>query len=242
MDDWLSMIGSNSKLSEDAAQELQDIGFVVIPGPVANDRLADFADAYDSAVSGATPDDVSKGTTTTRVNDFVNRGPDFDVIYVYRPILEACCRVIGRPFKLSTMHARTVNPNSPAQALHVDFQRDADGWPMVGFIIMVDGFRSDNGSTRFVPGSHNWSTVPADLGKDAEDERQVLACGPAGSVIVYNGSVWHRHSANQTSGPRRSIQGAYIRRDAEPGINLASRMLPETLGRIGALAKYLLAV
>jgi ectoine hydroxylase-related dioxygenase (phytanoyl-CoA dioxygenase family) len=126
----------------------------------------------------------------------------------------------------------------------VDFRREADGWPIVGFIIMVDDFRSDNGATRFVPGSHTWPTTPCDAMSDpaADHEQQVLACGPAGSAIVYNGSVWHGHSANQTGEPRRSIQGAYIRRDAEPGVNQAARIRQETLARIGTLAKYVLAV
>jgi ectoine hydroxylase-related dioxygenase (phytanoyl-CoA dioxygenase family) len=185
-------------------------------------------------------DDVSIGSSTTRVNDFVNRGPEFDGLYVYKPVLEACCRIIGQPFKLSTMHARTVRPYSQAQKLHVDFGRDVDGWPMVGFIMMVDEFRTDNGATRFVPGSHNWSTIPTD--SSADYEGQVLACGPAGSVIIYNGSVWHGHTANRVGEPRRSIQGAYIRRDAEPAVNQAARLRPETLGRIGHLAKYVLAV
>jgi ectoine hydroxylase-related dioxygenase (phytanoyl-CoA dioxygenase family) len=187
---------------------------------------------------------VSIGSSTTRVQDFVNRGPDFDGLYVYAPILGACCSIIGQPFKLSTMHARSVNPNAPAQALHVDFRRQADGWPMVGFIIMVDEFRSDNGATRFVPGSHTWPSIPSDAMRNpaADHEQQVVACGPAGSAIVYNGSVWHGHSANRTGEPRRSIQGAYIRRDAEPAINQAERIRKETLGRIGPLAKYLLAV
>jgi ectoine hydroxylase-related dioxygenase (phytanoyl-CoA dioxygenase family) len=244
MDNWFNLITSTSELPGDTAQELDDSGFVVIPGLVENERLPHIADAYDSAVSCAAPADVSIGSSTTRVQDFVNRGPDFDDLYVSRPILAACCRIITRPFKLSTMHARTVNPNSPVQALHVDFPREAEAWPMVDFIIMVDEFRKDNGATRFVPGSHNWSTLPSALKKDpaADDGRQVLACGPAGSVIVYNGSVWHGHSANQTSEPRRSIQGAYIRRDAVSGVNQAERIRPETLGRIGLLAKYLLAV
>ena len=244
MDDWFSAIASISQLPTDAAEELQDTGFVVIQGLVPSERLAQIADAYDAAVSGADPADVGIGGSTTRVHDFVNRGPDFDELYVCKPILGACCSVIGRPFKLSTMHARTVNPRSPAQTLHTDFRREVDGWPMVGFIIMLDEFRSDNGSTRFVPGSHKWTNTPDDLMKDtgSNHECQRLACGPAGSVIVYNGSVWHGHSANQTSDPRRSIQGAYIRRDAVPGINLRARMLPETLGRISALAKYVLAV
>jgi len=38
------------------------------------------------------------------------------------------------------------------------------------------------------------------------------------------------------------FQRDYIRRDAESGINLPARMRPETLARIGALAKYLLVL
>jgi ectoine hydroxylase-related dioxygenase (phytanoyl-CoA dioxygenase family) len=115
---------------------------------------------------------------------------------------------------------------------------------MVGFILMVDEFRTDNAATRFVPGSHKWPTLPADFPQDpsADYEGQVLACGPAGSVIVYNGSIWHGHTASRTGEPRRSIQGTYLRRDATPAINQAARMRPETLGRIGPLAKYVLAV
>src|SRR4030095_105912 len=100
---------------------------VIIPGPVARDRLAQMAAAYDSAVACASSEDLAIGSTTTRVHDFVNRGSEFDELYVYQPVLEACCRIIERPFRLSTMLARTVRPCSPAQALHVDFERDIDG-------------------------------------------------------------------------------------------------------------------
>ncbi|HXU39073.1 MAG TPA: phytanoyl-CoA dioxygenase family protein, partial [Blastocatellia bacterium] len=193
------------------------------------------------AVSGAQPADVSLGSTTTRVHDLVNRGPEFDGLYVYQPVLEACCRIIGQPYKLSTMLARTVRPCSQPQGLHVDFKRDAVGWPMVGFIFMVDEFRCDNGATRLVPGSHRWSTIPGELNDRVADD-EVQACGPAGSVIIYNGSVWHGHSTNESGEPRRSIQGAYIRREAQAGVNPPARMRPETLARVSPLAKYLLAV
>ena len=66
------------------------------------------------------------------------------------------------------------------------------------------------------------------------------ACGPAGSIIIYNGSVWHGWTANRSAQPRRSIQGAFIRREAQSGVELHARMRPETLARIGPLAKYLL--
>lgn len=244
MDDWFNIIAASCELSANNVRDLHDVGFVVIPGPVPTDGLAQLAKAYDSTVASANSDDVSKGSTTTRVHDFVNRGPGFDALYVYQPVLEASCRIIGQPFKLSTMLARTLRPRSQPQALHVDFKRDADGWPMVGFIFMVDEFRSDNGATRFVPGSHKWSTIPGDLMSDpvTDYEGQIQACGPAGSIIVYNGSVWHGHTANSTGEPRRSIQGAYIRREARSSVNLPARMRPETLARIGSLAKYVLDV
>ena len=244
MHDWFDVIGAGRELPARALRELREVGFAVIPGPVAHGGLARLAEAYDSAVASAGREDVSVGSTTTRVSDFVNRGPEFDGLYVYRPVLEACCRVMGRPFKLSTMLARTVRPYSQAQNLHVDFRREADGWPMVGFIMMVDEFRSDNGATRFVPGSHEWPAIPDALMNDprADYGGQVVACGPAGSVVVYNGSVWHGHAANSSGEPRRSIQGAYIRREDQSGDSPRARMSPETLARTGALAKYLLAV
>ncbi|HEX8196035.1 MAG TPA: phytanoyl-CoA dioxygenase family protein [Pyrinomonadaceae bacterium] len=244
MQDRFSIIGVGSELSANAVQDLLDVGFVVIPGPVAPDKLPQLAAAYDYAVASASSDDVGIGSTTTRVHDFVNRGSEFDELYVYQPILEACCRIIEQPFKLGSMLARTLRPHSQAQALHVDFERDTDGWTMVGFIFMVDEFRSDNGATGFIPGSHNRSIVPDKLRNDApaNSENQILACGSEGSMIIYNGSVWHGHTANSSDEPRRSIQGAYIRREAQSGVNLTERMRPETLARISPLAKYVLAV
>src|SRR6476646_1402770 len=114
MDHWFSVIASGSELAANTVKELDDVGFVVIPGPVAPPQLSRLAAVYDAAVSGADPADVGGGRTTTRVWDFVNRAPDFDGLYVYQPILDACCRVIGAPFHLSTMHAREVHPGAPA--------------------------------------------------------------------------------------------------------------------------------
>jgi len=241
MDKWFRKIAAESDLPEAVARQLCEVGYVVIDGPVPHARCVQLSEAYDAAVLAAHPDDVSI-SSSTRIHDFVNRGHDFDELYIYGPLLAACCRIIGRPFKLSTMLARTLEPGAPAQALHVDFKRDAEGWPMIGFIIMVDEFLSDNGATRFVPGSHMISHAPSDVMKDATAvyEGQTLASGRAGAIIIYNGSIWHGFTANRSAKPRRSIQGAFIRREAQSGIDQRSRIRPETLARIGGLAKYLL--
>lgn len=243
MDKWFDSIAAQYSLPDDIARQLRETGYAVMEGPVASDRLAQLSAAYDTAVLAAHPDDLSI-SSSTRVHDFVNRGPDFDELYIYGPILAACCHIIGRPFKLSSLLARTLEPGAPAQNLHVDFKSAADGWPMTGFIIMIDEFRNDNGTTRLVPGSHRFSHSPADVMEDvtADYAGQELACGPAGSIIIYNGSVWHGFSANRSNARRRSIQGAFIRREAHSALDQSARIRPETLGRIGSLARYLLAL
>jgi ectoine hydroxylase-related dioxygenase (phytanoyl-CoA dioxygenase family) len=56
---------------------------------------------------------------------------------------------------------------------------------------MIDEFRPDNGATRFVPGSHRWPGTPGDALSDlrAAHDGQVLACGKAGSLLIFNGSA-----------------------------------------------------
>lgn len=241
MDEWFQTIAAEFFLPDDVAKQLSDIGYVVMEGPIASDKMTHLTKAYDAAVATAHPDDVSR-KGSTRVHDFVNRDSAFDEIYLYQPLLAACCHLLGRPFKLSSLLARSVEPGASAQALHADFRRYHDGWPMVGFILMIDEFRSDNGATRFVPGSHFFDQTPGDVMEDATAEYngQTLACGAAGSIVIYNGSVWHGFTANVSSQPRRAIQGAFIRREAISAISFPDHMRPETLARISDLAKYLL--
>ena len=241
MFDWFSTLAAGRELPMDDTAELQERGFVVIPGPVRPDVLAN---AYTAAVASATSDDIRIGSTSTKVNDFVNRGAVFDSLYIFPPLLEACCRVIGRSFKLSSLHSRTLRPGSPAQELHVDVRRESADWPLLGFILMVDEFRPNNGATRFVPGSHRWSSTPEDAISDlrAEHDEQVLACGEAGSLLIFNGSAWPGHTANMSRGSRRSLQGAFSPREGCAGTDFAARMQPETGARLGSVARYVLVL
>jgi hypothetical protein len=241
--DWFETLSEIHELPPIAAAALRDQGFAVIDGPVPSSRIRSFAQTYDAAVNAATGDDVRVGSTTTRVSDFVNRGAAFDDIYLYPCLLEACRLVIGGPFKLSSLLARTLRPHQPAQGLHVDVQAASADWPLFGFILMVDEFRPDNGATRFVPGSHRQPGPPKDASTDpaADHPGQVLACGPAGALLIFNGSTWHGHTANRSDHPRRSLQGFFVPRTGHAATDFGGRMLPETRKRLSPLAKYLLA-
>jgi len=245
MDDpYFHNISEGHRLSTEQQQQLLEVGFVVIPDMVPNAAIAEFQEAYDATMASGDGDDYKVASSTTRLNDFVNRGAAFDALYLYAPLLAASSLVIGAPFKLSSMLGRTLRPHTAAQDLHADLRRDSDAFPMVGFILMVDAFRPDNGATRFIPGSHlrmeSPETCLPDLRTSLDDE--VLACGQAGAVTIFNASVWHGHTANLSDNARRSIQGYFVPRGARSGSNPGARMKPETLARIGPLARYLLAV
>jgi ectoine hydroxylase-related dioxygenase (phytanoyl-CoA dioxygenase family) len=109
---------------------------------------------------------------------------------------------------------------------------------------MIDSFREENGATRFVPTSHNWTDPPCDRLSDARAEYpgEVLTCGEPGTVIIFNGAIWHGHTANVTPNSRRSIQVYFVRRSARSGFDFRNRLLPAARSRVSPLARYLLAL
>jgi ectoine hydroxylase-related dioxygenase (phytanoyl-CoA dioxygenase family) len=215
-------------------------GYVVLPGPVDAADLALLSRAYDEAVAAGDTGGVRHGSTSVRANGLANREACFDPIYVHPPLLAAAREVISGDFKLSGLLARSVRPYVGAQMLHQDFPPLDDGWPMLGFILMVDPFTRDNGATRFLRGSQWLAALPDE--PEGADERTETVCGPAGSMIVFNGSVWHGHGPNRTSAARRSIQGALIRRDQLSAVDYAREIRPEVAKRWSPTARALLCL
>jgi hypothetical protein len=238
------LIVNQTALPTDAADALAIHGFVVLPGPFSAEEVPRLQAAYDCACARAAPADVGIGRTSTRVTDFVNRGVAFDAVYTWPPALDAARRVINGQFRLSALHARTLHPGASAQELHVDVPRTSDAWPMLGVIVMIDAFCLDNGATRFVPGSHRRTDLPESVVADrlAPYPGEVLACGPAGSVIVFDASTWHGHTANTTQAGRRSLQATFIPRTGRPATDFVGRMQPETVARLSAVARDLLGI
>src|SRR4030088_2997708 len=87
-----------------AATAVREIGFAIVERQVTDARSA-----YDRPVAPADAADIS-AKACTRVNDFVNRGSEFDRFWLDPLLLATCERVFAQPFKLSSFHARAVNP------------------------------------------------------------------------------------------------------------------------------------
>ena len=189
---------------------LPEKGFAVIPGPFRGNELETAIAAHDHAVATGRREDRKEGSTSIRVNALLDRAPEFAAILTHQPLLDAAAALIGGPFKLSACHARSIRPGAAVQALHQDVAPGQDGWPLLGFILMVDPFEIENGATRFLPGSADLRELP----EKPPPSGLEYACGPAGSLLLFDGSVWHGHGANMTARWRRSVQGALIPKGA----------------------------
>lgn len=111
-------------------------------------------------------------------------------------------------FQLNLSQAVAIYPGSPAQILHRDDElfpgRGFAGEYMANAIWALDPFTRENGGTVLVPGSHKW-----DREREPQASEIVHAEIPAGSVLIWRGSLLHGGGANESSTPRRGIIFSY---------------------------------
>ena|SRR3990167_456252 len=73
---------------------------------------------------------------------------------------------------------------------------------------LLDEFNEENGATRVVPRSHQYKFYP-DNGKHYPEE--VIITAPAGSVIIFNGGLWHGSSKKHNHENRWAVIVSYAR-------------------------------
>ena len=244
MDDFFQRICSADSVPFHAVEKFSDSGFLLIPGPFSGSSLNQVAEAYDRLMASASGPDFKASSTTVRMSDLLSFDSIFDEIFLYKPLLQVCNSFLREPFKLSSLLARTLKARTPAQELHADLPRDSKDAPLFGFIFMIDPFREENGATRFVPGSQRWHDLPSSRVVDTRLKYpgEVLGCGESGTMILFDGAIWHGHSANVTPCVRRSIQGYFVRRNARSGCDFRSCLSNTAQARMSSLARYLLVL
>ncbi len=147
-------------------------------------------------------------------------------------VLAGVWHVLARPFQLGTVAWRNPRAGLGQQGLHADWPPRADA--KVAYVVtglcLLDDFTATNGPTRVVPGSHLIpSTVPkAQAQPLAHHPRQVTVAARAGSVVLFNGHLWHSGTRNTSGASRRVLQMSFRARGAAgTGLRLAQENLAE---------------
>ncbi len=182
-----------------------------------------------------------------RLANLANKGDLFQQVALNQKVLECVTTVVGREFKLSSINARSVNPQSlTPQPLHCDMGAlpDDRGYWVCNAVWMLDDFTVDNGALRVVPGSHQWGRLPQDEMLDplVPHPGEVLVTGGAGTVVVLNAHLWHGGSANRTDRPRTAVHAFYCRRD-KPQQQYQKQLLDDqVLAGLTPQLRHLLAI
>lgn len=92
---------------------------------------------------------------------------------------------------------------------HMDFPRVLNGTFMsVNMLFAVDEFTAANGGTLVVPGTHQKQTPPP---LDYLRARTVAAECPAGSMLVFDSTLWHAAGANVSGRDRLGVNHQFTR-------------------------------
>ena len=196
--------------SAEALDNLNENGFCIATGCIPHSKIRTLSETYDRVVAKASAENVHTGRSSTRVNRLLKADPIFRGLYEREILLTAARQLIGAPFKLSCFHARSLRPHCDLGEFHIDFRPDEQPFPLLSFIYVIDEFTERNGATRFVPCSQIRDRAPAESDQHECREQSTPACGPAGSLIIFDGRIWHAHGANSSSLERRSLQGSFV--------------------------------
>jgi phytanoyl-CoA dioxygenase PhyH len=237
-------------IPQDHRRQLDEQGYVRIPGfiaPERRQRLVDRIDALFAAEGAAAGAEFRQEPGAQRLANLVDKGEVFVDCIVDPALLEYLAHVLGPRFKLSSLNARSANPRSEeSQPLHIDAGAlpDERGYWVCNTVWLLDDFTTENGALRAVPGSHRSGRRPQDALEDPQRTHpdEVLVTGEAGDLVVMNSHLWHGGTANRTDRSRLALHAFYCRWDKPQQQYQKAGLRPETEARLSAAARAVLAL
>ncbi len=150
-----------------------------------------------------------EGHKTIRIYNLLAYGKIYEDIPVHEKILPIVEGVLDKGCLVSSLSSISILPGEISQPIHADDQLMPLPKPHLPTVCntmwAITAFTEANGATRLVPGTHLASDHPIYGG----DYETVAASMPKGSVLVWNGSLWHGGGTNTASGRRVGIAMNY---------------------------------
>ena len=181
-------------------------------------------DAFDASIADTLMADIDRlereldirvggngfeGRATTRVYNLLALGDLYAQIPVHPVVLPLMHHLLGAGCLASSVSAITILPGETAQPIHADDQVIPIPKPHKAVIAnsmwAVTDFTEANGATRVIARSHLADHSPA-YGQHYDS---ICAEMPAGSILVWDGGLWHGGGANVTDERRRGIAMNY---------------------------------
>jgi len=147
--------------------------------------------------------DDFEGRRTQRVYALFAKTRSLDALATHPDVLALLDRVLVN-YQLSAPAGIAIGPGETAQPLHPDDAIYPIPRPRPELVVNImwplEDFTVANGATRVVPGSHRWTDE-----RPGPDTPTVAVEMPAGTALVYVGSLWHGGGANRTDQTRLGV-------------------------------------
>lgn len=100
-------------------------------------------------------------------------------------------------------------PTTFQNSFHQDFPRVLNGYvASINVMFAIDDFSTETGATVVVPGTHQRTSTPA---REYLEENAIAVECPAGSMVVFDSTLWHAAGANISGKDRLAINHQFTR-------------------------------
>ncbi len=235
---------NDAELSAHLARVTQD-GYTILENviePELIDALAADLLRLERELGTVPAQNIFEGTRTTRIYNLLARGPLYQRIPVHAAVLPLIEKILDRGCLVSSLSSIAIGPGETPQPLHADDQVIPLPRPHVPIIAnsmwAISDFTEANGATRILPGSHRRDHTPL-LGTDYPTIPAVMK---RGSVMVYDGAMWHGGGANVTDHRRRGLAmnycAGYIRQQENQQLGIPLEIARSFEPRLRKLAGF----
>ena len=193
-------------------ERIAEVGYTVVEDAIEPDLVDALVARLDElerelGIVPATND--FEGTATVRIYNLLAHGEVFQQVPVHPSVLPIVEGVLDRGCLVSSLSSIAIGPDETPQPIHADDQLIPLPKPHPAIVCnsmwALTDFTEENGATRIIPGSHTRDHDPDYFGTYSSIPAEM----PKGSVLVWNGSLWHGGGANTTSSRRIGLAMNY---------------------------------
>jgi len=152
-----------------------------------------------------------EGHQTVRIYNLLARHKAFQQVAEHASVLPIVEGVLDHECLISSISSIAIAPGESAQPIHTDDQAIGLKRPHKTLVCnsmwALTDFTEANGATRLVPGSHKTTDYPA-FGADIAYDT-IAAEMKRGSILIWNGSLWHGGGANSADERRVGLAMNY---------------------------------
>lgn len=234
----------NDALRQAHVERIRRDGFTIVENAIAPaliDALQAALGRLERELDARPAGNGFEGHKTVRIYNLLAYGAPFTEVPVHESVLPIVEEILDPGCLISSLSSIAINPGEVAQPIHADDMVIPLAKPHIPIVCnsmwALTDFTAENGATRLVPGSHlkdnpvlggKYDSVPGEM--------------PQGSVLIWDGALWHGGGANQTDQRRTGIAmnycAGFIRQQENQQLGLQPALVKTFSPRLQELVGY----